>query len=172
MSAASLRPSDDEDPTARPGETPAERADRNWTEILQELRVSQTGTQIVAGFLLAAAFQPRFASLDALQHVTYGVLVGIATIATALGIGVVALHRSTFRRHEKAVTVRFGSVLLSLDVAAVALLAVGVAFFVFDVAFGRATGVVAGVAATVLVAVLTLLLPGRARVVGLRGPRY
>ena len=37
-------------------ETPYERADRNWNEMLQELRVLQTGAQILAGFLLALAF--------------------------------------------------------------------------------------------------------------------
>ena len=35
----------------RPGETEEERADRNWADILQELRVSQTGVQLLAGFL-------------------------------------------------------------------------------------------------------------------------
>jgi hypothetical protein len=41
-------------------ETPTERLDRNWAELLQELRVIQTGTQILTGFLLAAVFQSRF----------------------------------------------------------------------------------------------------------------
>ena len=42
-------------------ETPTQRADRNWGEVLQELRVLQTGTQILTGFLLALAFQQTFA---------------------------------------------------------------------------------------------------------------
>ena len=37
--------------------------DRNWNEMLQELRVTQTGTQILTGFLLAIAFQNRFTEL-------------------------------------------------------------------------------------------------------------
>ena len=45
-------------------ETPTERYDRNWIELLQELRVLQTGTQILTGFLLALAFQPAFADLN------------------------------------------------------------------------------------------------------------
>nr|WP_242864674.1 DUF6328 family protein [Microbacterium testaceum] len=44
-------------------ETPAQRADRNGTDVLQELRVLQTGTQTLTGFLLALAFQPAFADL-------------------------------------------------------------------------------------------------------------
>src|SRR5690606_7271715 len=49
-------------------ETSNERADRNWEELMQELRVMQTGTQVLSGFLLAVAFQPRFADLDDLQR--------------------------------------------------------------------------------------------------------
>ncbi len=149
-------------------ESADERADRNWSEILQELRVSQTGTQIIAGFLLAVAFQPRFADLDTVQSITYGALVGVATISTALSVSAVALHRGTFRRHEKPITVRIGSRLLAIEVTSVAILAVGVAFFLFDVAFGRIAGVIAGAAATMLVGGLTLVLPRRARAIGRR----
>ena len=56
------RPGDDLDDGR--DETPSERYDRNWIEVLQELRVLQTGTQILTGFLLALAFQPAFADLE------------------------------------------------------------------------------------------------------------
>jgi len=39
--------------------------DRNWTELLQELRVAQTGTQILTGFLLTLPFSSGFARLSA-----------------------------------------------------------------------------------------------------------
>lgn len=73
-------------------ETPNERADRNWTEVLQELRLMQTGTQILAGFLLALAFQPAFADLSTGQRVFYLVLLVLATLSAiaALLVGVVA----------------------------------------------------------------------------------
>ncbi|MDH6580470.1 hypothetical protein P3T29_006162 [Kitasatospora sp. MAP5-34] len=44
-------------------ETAEERADRLWSEMLQEVRGCQTGAQILFGFLLSVAFTPRFASL-------------------------------------------------------------------------------------------------------------
>ena len=53
----------DADPSDGRNETLDERMDRNWNEMLQELRVTQTGTQILTGFLLAIAFQNRFAEL-------------------------------------------------------------------------------------------------------------
>ena len=52
-------------------ETENEQSDRNWNEMLQETRIVQTGTQILSGFLLTIAFQPRFATLSPLQHDLY-----------------------------------------------------------------------------------------------------
>ena len=54
------RGSADADPSDGRDESLNEKMDRNWNDILQELRVTQTGTQILTGFLLAIAFQPRF----------------------------------------------------------------------------------------------------------------
>ena len=48
-------------------ETETERIERNWAELLQELRVTQTGVQILTGFLLTLAFQARFADLEGFQ---------------------------------------------------------------------------------------------------------
>ena len=45
------------DPASERNETPAERLDRNWSELLQELRVTQTGIQILSGFLLTLPFR-------------------------------------------------------------------------------------------------------------------
>ena len=56
--------------TAR-NETPLQRADRNFVELLQELRVTQTGVQILFAFLLSLAFTSRFEDLDTVQRVTY-----------------------------------------------------------------------------------------------------
>ena len=59
-------------------ETAQERADRNWAELLQELRVSQTGVQLLAGFLATLPFQARFTELDAFQQGWYVGLLGLA----------------------------------------------------------------------------------------------
>ncbi len=92
----------DVDPHDGRDETEMERNDRNWTEILQELRVIQTGTQILTGFLLTLAFQQRFTDLDAYQVDTYLALVIVAALATALALAPVALHRALFRRRAKS----------------------------------------------------------------------
>src|SRR5699024_5500334 len=51
----------------RGAESAAARLDRNWNELLQEIRVLQTGSQILAAFLVVLPFQARFEDLDALQ---------------------------------------------------------------------------------------------------------
>jgi hypothetical protein len=63
-------------------ETPAERSDRNWNELLQELRVTQTGVQILTGFLLTLPFQERFEDLDDHQRTLYLILVALAVLTT------------------------------------------------------------------------------------------
>ncbi|GAB3387361.1 hypothetical protein GCM10027568_06990 [Humibacter soli] len=144
-------------------ETVVQRSDRNWADILQELRVTQTGTQIITGFLLALAFQPRFLTLDAFSSVVYLVLVCLAAAATALNLTPVTLHRWLFRRHVKAELVVIGNVMLRITLGTVGLLVIGVVLFIFDVVVSREAGLVAGgITALVLVA-LWIVLPLVAR---------
>ena len=53
------------------GESESERLTRNLNELLQELRVTQTGVQILTGFLLTLPFTNRFADLDDVQRLAY-----------------------------------------------------------------------------------------------------
>lgn len=140
-------------------ESQTERADRNWLEILQELRVTQTGTQIITGFLLAVAFQPRFKELDAYQLTMYLILVSIAGVATILGLAPVSLHRAYFGRGQKARIVRVGGRLLVADLVAVAALAIGVTSLVFDFTVGRVAGFVSLGIGAVVVLVLWGVVP-------------
>ena len=45
-------------------ETEAERNNRNFAELLQELRVAGLGVQVLFGFLLSLPFTNRFARLS------------------------------------------------------------------------------------------------------------
>ena len=142
----------DVDPHDGRDETENERMDRNWNDILQELRVTQTGTQILSGFLLTLAFQPRFGSLDAFERGLYVGLVLLAGVTIVLGLAPVNLHRSLFRRHLKASVVTVGHHALRLQLAGVALIVVGTVLFVLDVAVGRTVGVIAAGALGLLIA--------------------
>ena len=147
------------DAYSRAGESEAERLDRNWNEILQELRVIQTGTQILTGFLLALAFQERFAELDSYQVTTYLVLVGMAAVATLLALSPVSLHRALFRQQAKQRLVRLANVLLKLTLGAVALTLTGTSMLIFDVVAGRTAGLIAAAAALGLAVLAWLVLP-------------
>jgi hypothetical protein len=140
-------------------ETPTERLDRNWYEIIQELRVTQTGTQIIAAFLLAVAFQARFPELDAYGLTLYLVLVGLAALSTAIGLAPVSEHRTYFRRHSKARVVAMGNRFLIAQLVIVGLLTVGVTSLVFDFVLGDVAGIIAGAVALVVIAVIWLLIP-------------
>jgi hypothetical protein len=153
------RASEDADPTDGRDETASERFDRNWAEILQEFRVTQTGTQIISGFLLTLAFQQRFAQLAHFQIAIYVVLVILAASTTAVGLAPVGLHRVLFRRHEKARIVRIGNVLLVVDLMLVSLLTGGVALFILDVVAGLVVGLASGAGMFILLAALLVLLP-------------
>lgn len=144
-------------------ETEAERLDRNWSEMLQELRVTQTGTQILTGFLLTLAFTPRFTELDSYQVNVYLTLVVLAALATGFGLAPVTLHRSLFRRHEKDRIVLIAHVLLRLTLLCVGLLLAGVALFIFDVVLGRTAGLLAGLGALAVALLLWLVVPLSAR---------
>ncbi|GAB3043629.1 DUF6328 family protein [Parafrigoribacterium mesophilum] len=140
-------------------ETADERYDRNWVEILQELRVTQTGTQIISGFLLTLAFQQRFSDLDTFQVAVYVVLVLLAAVSTCLGLTPVSLHRTLFRRHEKRRIVVIGNRLLKATLVAVSVLTAGVVLFILDVVVGRIAGVIAGVTTLVFLGIMLLLMP-------------
>jgi hypothetical protein len=74
-------------------ETVEERADRLWAELLQELRVAQTGVQILFGFLLTVVFQARFSGLSDTDRTLYAVTVMLGASAVGALIGPVSLHR-------------------------------------------------------------------------------
>src|SRR3712207_1749392 len=81
-------------------ESEAERLDRNYGELLQELRVTQTGVQILFAFLLTLAFTQRFPQITSFQRGTYVVTLLFSAAAAALFIAPVALHRMVFRHNQ------------------------------------------------------------------------
>lgn len=119
------------DPRSGRRETENERLDRNYNELLQELRVAQTGTQILFAFLLTVSFTPVMHDSGTFAHRTLAIAIVASAAATALLIAPVAFHRRLFRKQMKAelVTVasrlaQGGLVLLTVAMLASCLLAV------------------------------------------------
>ena len=162
MTGRPATPSDPDRPDDR-HETATERLDRNWDSLLQEVRVTQTGTQILSGFLLAVAFQPRFSSLDDYQVAVYLALVSAAAVTTAVGLGPVSLHRLLFRRHAMDRIVSVGSILVRMALTGVAIVLTGTTLLIFDVVLGRTAGFVAGGSILLLTIVFWRILPRAVR---------
>jgi len=140
-------------------ETPAERADRNWIEVLQELRVLQTGSQILSGFLLALAFQPAFTDLSDSQRTFYLVLVVLAALSTIFALAPVALHRGVFQQRMKRGVVAYGHAALIIALVTVGALVVGVVAFVFDVVVSTDSARIIGGVLGLLIVVLWIVAP-------------
>ncbi|MFC7488598.1 DUF6328 family protein [Knoellia sp. CPCC 206453] len=140
-------------------ETPTERLDRNWDELLQELRVTQTGVQLLAGFLLTLPFQQRFATITESQRTAYLVALASAIVATTLLVAPVSAHRLMFRRHAKHQLVGFADVAARVGLATLSISIVSATYLIFDVVVGRGAAVTAAAAAGVVFVVNWLVIP-------------
>ncbi|MGV9237277.1 DUF6328 family protein [Streptomyces nigra] len=119
----------DSPPAASDDETPRERVNRRWNEVLQETRVAQTGVQILFGFLLSVAFTPLFRELETLDKGIYVTTVVLGASATGSLIAPVSIHRFLSGQRMKDELVEaasrlmmFGMVLLALTIGCTLLL--------------------------------------------------
>jgi hypothetical protein len=148
------------DPDAR-DETQLERCDRNLVELLQEVRVVQTGVQVLFAFLLTAPLAARFPDLTPFQRYDYFVTLLAAGAAAVLLITPTAYHRILFRCGDKEHLVIVANRFTLAGLAFVALSMIGALLLVTDLMFDGATVIVtitiAGVACLALWCVLPLL---------------
>ena len=140
-------------------ETEAERSDRNWVELIQELRVAQTGVQVLAGFLLTLPFSAVFGSISERHRVVYLVAFSLAVITVGLMTAPVSLHRFLFAKHEKDTLVRVGDLFAKAGMACMGLTLVTVVVLIFGVVVNDTAGVVAGAVVLVVYCVAWVVLP-------------
>ena len=147
--------------TVRDGrdETPLEKLDRNWDELLQELRVVQTGVQILAGFLLTLPFQQRFTEIEDVNRRVFLVAFALAVVATAFLVAPVSAHRLLFRKGEKDTLVAMANVCARVGLVALAMAVSAVTFVIFDVVTDTGMAVAAATVAFLLFVVNWLVLP-------------
>jgi hypothetical protein len=144
-------------------ETPEERADRNLTELLGELRVALPGVQVLFAFLLIVPFNDRFSDATAFQRDLYlGTLICTA-FASALLIAPSMNHRLEFRHGDKEHLVTVSNRLTIAGLTLVAFAMTGVVALLTDFVFGTATMVVATTALALAFTLLWYLLPLRRR---------
>jgi hypothetical protein len=147
-------------------EMPLQRADRNFVELLQELRVAQTGVQILFAFLLTLSFMDRFAAIDAFQRGVYLFTLVASATTVALLVAPVAVHRLLFQRGRKRELVHVGHRLAVCGLMSLATTMLAGMLLVLDVVVGRVAAVAGVAALTVVFAVLWAGVPLRVR----RGP--
>ena len=94
-------------------ETEKQRWDRNFGDLLQELRVAQAGVQILFAFLLTLPFSAGFPHASAFQRDVYVVALLTAAASAAMLISPVAFHRALFRQGRKPELVRYAYKMLT-----------------------------------------------------------
>ncbi|UYQ76945.1 DUF6328 family protein [Glutamicibacter sp. JL.03c] len=134
-------------------------AHRQWNELLQEMRVMQTGVQILAAFLVVLPFQARFNMLTRTEEMIYVVLLVAATLLILLLITPVAVHRFFFGQRLKEQTVSLGHAVLKIVGIGVGLLVSGCVWFVLQVLFGWQLGASVGGGLVVVTLFLLVALP-------------
>jgi hypothetical protein len=140
-------------------ETELERSDRNLVELLQEVRVVQTGVQILFGFLLTIAFQPKFEKLSSFQKADYlGTLVAAAATLIML-TAPSSWHRLLFRQGDKKHLVEIANRFTVLGLASMGLTMIGVVMLLSDIAFPTWLTVLVTSVAVIACSVLWYVLP-------------
>jgi len=136
---------------------------RNWTELIQELRSTQTGVQVLTGFLLTVPFSDKFDQLDRVELTAYLMVLSGAVTATAAILSPIAYHRMLFRKGRRPWLVANANRVARVGLVLVAFTTCGVVFLTFDLALNRAAGVVAGLVAVLGYLVFWVGVPMRAR---------
>jgi hypothetical protein len=144
-------------------ETETERLDRNLIELLQEVRVVQTGVQVLFAFLLTVPFSSRFDEITGFQRGAYfAALVGTAA-ASVLLIAPTSVHRILFRMGQKEYMVELSNRLAMGGLLALAVAMIAAMLLVSDVMFGMAVAIVIGVATAVAFGFVWAAVPLRRR---------
>jgi hypothetical protein len=150
------------EPSADDG-IPEATINRNWTELVQELRSAQTGVQVLTGFLLTVPFSDKFDGLDKVERTAYLFILSGSVAATAMIMSPIAYHRILFRQGQRPWLVRNANRIARAGLVLVALTTCGVVFLTFDLVVNRTAGVAALVVAVVGYLVLWVAIPMRVR---------
>jgi hypothetical protein len=140
-----------EEAEAHRDESGPERLDRNTMELLNELRVANTGIQVMFAFLLVVPFQHGWQSVDGFERTVYFITLLLVALASFLLLAPSIHHRVLFRHGEKPFLVEVGNRFAIAGGIFLALGFVGILLLISDVVVGGvAPGIVAGLAALIL----------------------
>jgi hypothetical protein len=150
------------EPEPSAGGIPEQKINRNWTELVQELRSTQTGVQVLIGFLLAVPFTEQFDRLDHVERTAYLIVLTCAVSAAMAVLAPIAYHRILFRRDRRPWLVESANRSARAGLVLAALSMCGVVFLAFDLAASRTAGFVASLVVFLGYVVLWVIVPLRA----------
>ena len=153
-----MQPTESDQP---PEEIPEATINRNWTELIQELRSTQTGVQVLTGFLLAVPFTDQFHRLDHVERTAYLVVLTCAVGASMAVLAPIAYHRILFRRDRRPWLVESANRIARAGFVLAALTMCGVVFLAFDLAAGRTAGIIATLVAVLAYVAFWIVIPLR-----------
>jgi hypothetical protein len=122
-------------------ETEEERADRNLSDLLQELRVALPGVQVLFAFLLTVPFSQRFSTLSEFEKKLFFAVLICVALATVLLVAPTAGHRILFRRQQKEFIVTQANRLALVGLLLLAVAMCGAIALISNFLFGTATAV-------------------------------
>ena len=128
------------EPELPASDLPESTINRNWTELVQELRAIQIGVQVLIGFLIAVPYTDKFDTLDLFEKAAYLAVLSIAVAATAAVLAPIAYHRILFRRALRPWLVETANTIARAGLVLAALSMCGVVFLAFDLAAGTGSG--------------------------------
>ena len=140
-------------------ETEKQRWDRNFADLLQELRVAQTGVQILFAFLLTLPFSSGFDRTNGTQRVIYLVALLAAAFATAAIISPVAFHRALFRQGRKPELVRFAHRMANVGLGCMLVSMVASVLLITDFLLSRPAAIVLSAVTAAWFVTLWMVLP-------------
>ncbi|GAA4089293.1 DUF6328 family protein [Nocardioides kongjuensis] len=145
------------------GRRPPQQITRNLNELLQELRVMQTGVQILTGFLLTVPFTDRFGDLTENQQRLYlGILV-TAVLTTLVIVAPVCYHRLLFRQGRRDWIVAAAQRCALAGLVGLAAVSAAVVLLVFDVVLGTRAALIAAAAVALAFTLMWAAVPWRGR---------
>jgi hypothetical protein len=130
-----------------------EDLDRELIELLNELRVTLPGVQVLFAFLLIAPFSQQFDRVNDLQKYAYLTALTFTALGSAFLIAPTPYHRIRFRDQDKEAMLRIANRLAIAGTLCVAVAMSCALFFVTDFLFSSPvpallTALVAGVIVT------------------------
>jgi len=136
---------------------------RNINDLLQELRVSLAGVQILFGFLLSIVFTDTYQRASDVQHGAHLVAVSFALMSMALMTAPAAWHRLLFRQRQRSEILRVSNRFAIAGLGCLAIAMSSAIFLLADVVLGGWSAILAGALTFLGFGVLWFALPLRQR---------